>query len=68
MKIKTKWEYTVRRPYGYICTHPPKDSRARGETAIGNIEAYFNQMGNMGWEMCGTGDDYYYFKRQIEIE
>lgn len=64
-----KWEYMVKRPFGYICTHPPKESRENGETAEGNIEEYFNNLGDQGWELCGIGhDSYYYFKRKtIEL-
>lgn len=64
-----KWEYMVDRPFGKICTHPPKDAREKGETAKGNIEEYFNNLGEQGWELCGIGhnsyDSYYYFKRKI---
>lgn len=63
-----KWEYMVDRPFGKICTHLPKESREKGETGDGNIEKYFNKLGDQGWEFCGI-DEYkvYYFKRKISV-
>lgn len=64
----TKWEYMSKRVYGYICTHPPKEDREKGETGEGNIKQYFDNLGYLGWELCGIDDGLYYFKRPLNME
>lgn len=63
-----KWEYLVDLPFASINTHPDKECRVNGETPRGNIEAYFNKLGEQGWELCGIDEHGYYFKRRtIEL-